>query len=444
MENVAEKAFFDGKRPRRHSSILGSNSAASLELIKEQYDSIKDELRDMLVDSRCALFGFSKAAEIFEPREILSYSSLEDSEEFENDVRELIRSIYFVLESRRLDLSYEKMDVPPCPTLQEEEKYRIGVENKTSKLYKKKCIGRLRKQVADYTLLTGLPTLALDAYSAAIEFLKATNDWLWLAAAFEGWGCAATVLKYNETEERLRKQSGLQRVSSMTPVQMRDYQDKVSQHHLGVSIGHQRYRSDDDQLRLASAAASAAQLNELETQQKKVFKRPWQLLNLEWSQLAKSPLDHEEIVERFKTALENYEKYSFAVMIEYECMIRASSVFKHQRLFVETEAFLRDHVGKFLDDSFTLFNNIMKGQICMACAAIYKEIGFQRKNSFFSRLAVLFRLHVTEDESRTEADYRLVYPVLYRTLSGYGINDNGKDAPLNGPIAVQVKALHES
>lgn len=76
-------------------------------------------------------------------------------------------------------------------------------------------------------------------------------------------------------------------------------------------------------------------------------------------------------------------------MIEYECMIRASSVFKHQRLFVETEvegnldfggkidffqAFLRDHVGKFLDDSFTLFNNIMKGQICMACAAIYKEV----------------------------------------------------------------------
>jgi hypothetical protein len=202
---------------------------------------------------------------------------------------------------------------------------------------------------------------------------------IFILAAFEGWGCAATVLKYNETEERLRKQSGMQRVSSMTPVQMRDYQDKVSQHHLGyeflmilssklgkklifehifvskqystaifspelkftlifsVSIGHQRYRSDDDQLRLASAAASAAQLNELDTQQKKVFKRPWQLLNLDWSQLAKSPLDHEEIVERFKTALENYEKYSFAVMIEYECMIRASSVFKHQRLFVETE-----------------------------------------------------------------------------------------------------------
>lgn len=90
----------------------------------------------MLVDSRCALFGFSKPDEIFDAREVLPYPSLEDSDEFENHVRELIRSIYFVLESRRMDLSYEKMEIPPCPTLQDEEKYRIGVENKQSKPYK--------------------------------------------------------------------------------------------------------------------------------------------------------------------------------------------------------------------------------------------------------------------------------------------------------------------
>lgn len=38
--------------------------------------------------------------EQFEPRELLSFTSLEESEEFENGIRELIRSIYFVLESR--------------------------------------------------------------------------------------------------------------------------------------------------------------------------------------------------------------------------------------------------------------------------------------------------------------------------------------------------------
>lgn len=46
--------------------------------------------------------------------------------------------------------------------------------------FRKKCVGRLRKQVADYTLLTGLPALALDAYQSAIDCLKATTDLLWL------------------------------------------------------------------------------------------------------------------------------------------------------------------------------------------------------------------------------------------------------------------------
>ena len=34
---------------------------------------------------------------------------------------------------------------------------------------------------------------------------------------------------------------------------------------------------------------------------------------------------------------------------------------------------------------------------------------FRRKTAFFSRLAVLFRLHVNDAESRTENDYKLVW-----------------------------------
>lgn len=97
----------------------------------------------------------------------------------------------------------------------------------------------------------------------------------------------------------------------------------------------------------------------------------------------------------------------------------------------------------------------------MTCASIYKDvgsfppflfllitlvfqIGFLRKNGFFSRLAVLFRLHSDNpEEVRTESDYRVVYPVLYKTLPGYGIHDSVRNAPLNGPVAIQFKALHE-
>lgn len=50
--------------------------------------------------------------------------------------------------------------------------------------FRRKSIGRSRKQNGDYALLTGLPQLALDAYSSAIELLKSSNDLLWLAGNF--------------------------------------------------------------------------------------------------------------------------------------------------------------------------------------------------------------------------------------------------------------------
>ncbi|VDK74124.1 unnamed protein product [Gongylonema pulchrum] len=75
------------------------------------------------------------------------------------------------------------------------------------------------------------------------------------------------------------------------------------------------------------------------------------------------------------------------------------------------------------------------------------HIGFKRKCAFFSRLAVLFRLHVPEGEQRSVSDYRQVYPVLYRTISGYGMPENPKDfigdLTRLGPVQIQRRALHE-
>lgn len=35
--------------------------------------------------------------------------------------------------------------------------------------------------MADHALLTGLPTLAMDSYHSAIEYLEPASDFLWLA-----------------------------------------------------------------------------------------------------------------------------------------------------------------------------------------------------------------------------------------------------------------------
>ncbi|TKR82440.1 hypothetical protein L596_016165 [Steinernema carpocapsae] len=449
---VSVASLEDDLIPTTPIPAIAPDSSGTMELVQQQYEMIKADYSDMCVDSRIATFGFKSANEFFSERELLSFPTLEDSSDgLDIGIREFVRQIYFVLESRRLDLAFEKMDNPPCPQLPEEEKYRIGVENRHSKMFKRKCIGRLRKQVADYTLLTGLPTLALDSYQSAIDYLKQASDLLWLAAALEGWACAAIAIKYNETAERFRRNASMQRVSTLTPGQMRTYQEKANQHTLGTSIGHQRYHSDAaavDERAIATAAAAAAQLMEQDAHLSKQnhLKKPWHTLALDRSPSSRSSVEHTEIIEKFRSALENYERFSFAAFIEYECMMKAASVFRHQRMLIETEAFIRDHIGKYLDDSFTLFDHITKSAICMNCATVYKEIGFTRKNAFYARLAVLFRLHMTENDCRTESDYRQVYPILYKTLAGYGIDPHTREtANLStaGPVAVQVKALHE-
>lgn len=69
-------------------------------------------------------------------RELFCFKTLDDADSLEIGIRDFLRSLYYVLESRRLDLSFEKLDCPSCPMLIEEQKYRQGLENKASKIYR--------------------------------------------------------------------------------------------------------------------------------------------------------------------------------------------------------------------------------------------------------------------------------------------------------------------
>lgn len=60
---------------------------------------------------------------------------------------------------------------------------------------KKRCMGRVTKNLADLTLQSGLVADSLTLYHNSAEILKSVNDWLWLAAAKEG---RVTFLALNE------------------------------------------------------------------------------------------------------------------------------------------------------------------------------------------------------------------------------------------------------
>ncbi|VDM53436.1 unnamed protein product, partial [Angiostrongylus costaricensis] len=323
---------------RRRSSL---STGATIDELRSNYEKVKVTVCILKAD----------VSTHFSSREVFIFHRLEESDELEMGIREFMRAIYFVLESKRLDLSFEKMECPPCPVLPEEEKFRIGVENKTSKTYKRKCIGRSRKQNSDYAMLTGLPQLALDSYGASIEMLKTANDMLWFAG----------LLPINSTVSYALGCTSWGEVFFVIPQSfLLDKRGMLLRYFLKARMGIFRF---------------------------------------------KEKIEPSAILEKFEQALENYSKFSFAAMIEYDCMMKAVSLYRYHQLF---KAFHRDHVSKYLEDSFTRFDNHTKAAICNNSGTLYREVGFTRKCSFFARLSVLF----------------------------HKINEIG-------PVHLQIKALHE-
>ncbi|GMT03118.1 hypothetical protein PENTCL1PPCAC_25292, partial [Pristionchus entomophagus] len=469
--------------PRRLPLLRGDAAVEQLEEIHAQYKTLKAEHSSTVVDSRCVLIGYDEDAtrRVFSARETLCYPALDESSELEHGIRELLRAVYTVMESRRVEGNMSAGKAVdgnvPCPLLPEEERTRVGVENRESKTYKRKVAGRLKKQVADLALLGGLPREALEGYTAAIEQLKLANDHLWLAGAYEGWAVAAMAVRHSDPVAALLdvpSLNGLHRVSSMTPDQIRQASGEMRAgggnkengegtedgNHLSAGppsstayLGHHRYRSDEGARLPLSAHSSAPPEGGGVTGggvggtgASKRSKMPWAALKKD-----RRDADAEEIVEKIEFALENYAKFSFAALVEYECMLVAVESYLMERNYIAMEQLHREKVGKYLDDSFTRFDHYTKATICAHSALLFKKIGFRRKHAFFSRLGVLFRLHMEESSQRTSTDYRGVYPTLYRTLNGYGIAERAEpssgpfcsEAVAAGPVQLQIKALHE-
>ena len=65
---------------------------------------------------------------------LLKYGHLEeDKRKIEADIREYIAGLFFVLEKRRRDTSYEKSEGVEHPKLPIEQKYTVGLEKRASK-----------------------------------------------------------------------------------------------------------------------------------------------------------------------------------------------------------------------------------------------------------------------------------------------------------------------
>lgn len=166
------------------------------------HESLKVKYTSTLYNSRCVLFGPSNnrspitetppalftTPSNFKTR-ALFYSDLE-STDLESQITDFLSSLFWVLESKRLERSREKIDKVSLLLAPFERKDFVGLDLDT-RSNRKRCNGRMTKHLGDLSLQAGLVMEALDHYNNASEILKSINDWLWLGAAYEGMAAAS-------------------------------------------------------------------------------------------------------------------------------------------------------------------------------------------------------------------------------------------------------------
>ncbi|XP_037775449.1 protein brunelleschi-like [Penaeus monodon] len=330
----------------------------------------------------------------------LFYPTSEHAVNIESQLQEFVSSLFWVLESKRLDKSQEKLERPPLLCAPFERKDFIGLDM-DSRTNKKRCVGRLRKQLADLTLQAGLPTEAIVHYSHAADTLRNCNDWLWLAACFEGLCAASVVMLY----PNLRRSFGLQRYSSL-------------------GVGGNQGGSGGIGNRSRNGAVNTNSL-------------PTGLDPTIVKQTSKHCLSPDDIIDKYREAIVHYSKYRNAGVVETEASIKAVHVLIEQKRYLMAAEFLSNVVFINLqlsdEEKIARFN---------ALADLYHQIGFHRKASFFRRVAAM-RCVAPQNQ---QPDWGQCYRLLLQTLEGYKISldplEFRKDGSQGWP-ALQIQILQE-
>lgn len=166
------------------------------------HETLKVKYVHTLYNSRAILFGPEPSEKLNEPppgfttphnfKTIGVFYNDESCPDLEVQMSECFNSLFWILESKRLERSREKIDKVSLLQAPFEKKDFIGLDLE-SRNNRKRCNGRATKHLGDLCLQAGLPADALNLYNSAASTLLAVNDWLWLGAAYEGL-CAVSAL----------------------------------------------------------------------------------------------------------------------------------------------------------------------------------------------------------------------------------------------------------
>ncbi|XP_029650274.1 trafficking protein particle complex subunit 9 [Octopus sinensis] len=330
--------------------------------------------------------------------EVVFYPDTEGTIDLEERLRELIISLFFVLEGKRLDRSFERTEKLQMLCAPFEKRDLQGIDT-DSKAYKKKCTGRLRKHLADLCLQAGLPGEAILHYQTSLDILKTVNDWLWIGACYEGLSSSSVILTYPQ-------QTGsptLRRNLSFCVKRSKSKMDEIKSR-TGVPLHIKRSISNG--------------YDGIGTQ-------------------PKSCLDPDDIIEKYKEAIMQYSKSKAAAVIEMEASIKACRVLILQRKYLQASDFLQNVM--YINVQST---NEDKIQRYSTLASLYSQICFHRKAAFYRRITALQSVN----PQVAQPNWYQCYTLLLQALDGYGVTMDPRQFTKNEPCGwpvLQMKVLQE-
>ncbi|KAJ8925963.1 hypothetical protein NQ315_009816 [Exocentrus adspersus] len=393
-----------------HRRLLGLislgkyDSQQELNEVCRVHESLKVKYNTTLFDSTCILFGLTKETtpepegsidstsettletfttpSNFKTR-ALFYDETSPCVDLETQLNEFINSLFWVLESKRLERSREKLERVSLLLAPFEKKDFVGLDME-SRNNKKRCTGRMTKHLGDLCLQAGLLAESLAYYTQAAETLKSVNDWLWLGAAYEGLSAASALVLYPEMQRHvpLQRNASLQegspRKSSQTP---------------SISTVANR-------------------------------------------KLVANTLAPEDISKRYREAIIHYSKYQNAGIIETEASFKAARIAVEQNHALQAASFLQNVV--YINLALSEQEKIQRFE---TLADLYTQIGFQRKAALCLRLAATRYV----SPQNPAPNWSRCYTLMLQCLPGHHLSLDPVEmrASNQGWPALQIQLLQE-
>ncbi|XP_068150379.1 protein brunelleschi [Drosophila tropicalis] len=337
-------------------------------------------------------------------------------------ISDFVQALFWVLESRRLERSREKADKVQLLLAPFEKRDFVGLDME-SRNNRKRCVGRVMKNLADLSLQAGLVEDALTLYHNANETLRSVGDSLWVGGTEEGLCAASSVLLYPQMREieTLHRNASLQEAGTSSP--LRNTPEKWRASDATKKINP----PEMNDVRLTSTSSSCSSVSSLVTNttnssnsgtpttnssssSTSTISAPAALHATRNGELPLNILKPEEITNFYRKAIINYSKYRHAATIETEAALKASRICIEQNRPLDVAVFLQNIL--YINLSMSEPERVKRFEVI---TDLYQQIGYQRKAAFFQRLAAL--KHVQQGSQAP--DWNQSYRLMLGSFSGY-------------------------